>query len=83
MRTFRLKVDVPDAKKGAIFKQTSGSYGYHGGYACITPELLTHGAIRSEYADCDVVEKNPDFFEEVFNVQPEYATKKELAKLKK
>ena len=78
MRTFRLRHPVVDALQGALFQQS----GLGGKYRCITSELLTNSATESVYR-ADTVENNSEWFVEVFKVAPEYATKAELAKLRK
>lgn len=74
-RAFRLKKDVPDAKKGAIFQQqTSGG----NTFSCVTPGLLKHGAYGSSYSRLAIFDKQPTWFEEVYQT---WLTQDELKKL--
>lgn len=70
-RTFKLLKDLPNLKKGALFQEEceDGTQPY---------SLINNVDVRVSYSDRSVVEDQPDFFVEVFKVNPEYMTKEEL-----
>lgn len=77
-RTFKLLKDTPGVKKGALFQEqcTDGTQPYE----LITPEYsksTTDGRKRT-YPDRSLVENQPSWFIEVFQVNPQYMTQAEL-----
>lgn len=80
-RTFRLLKDTHIFKKGALVQEEceDGTQPY----TVITPEFFK-GELEGEMtiAERSLVEEQPQWFVEVFKVNPEYMTKEELDKYK-
>lgn len=77
-RTFKLLKDTPTTKKGAIFQEEcdDGTQPYE----CISGEEFDKGDDHRKIGltDRSLVEDQPDWFVEVFMVEPEYMTAEEL-----
>lgn len=82
MRVFRLLKDSPSYAAGTLYKEST-----YNGKVCYSvptsngkfPALVGSAVICHP----DMVEKQPEWFVEVFQVLPEYATKEEIKALKK
>lgn len=74
-RTFKLLKDTPDCKKGAIFQEEceDGTQPY----VLITSDNSLDTGIY-KYNTRSLVEDAPNWFVEVFKVEPEYMTREEL-----
>lgn len=76
-RTFKLLKDAPSVKRGALFQERcdDGTQPYD----LITDEFKkAPGAGVAGFATRSLVEDQPTWFVEVFQVQPQYMTKEEL-----
>lgn len=75
-RTFKQLKDTPDVKKGALWQEDceDGTQPY----SLITPESYKGEHTIGSYGTRALVEEQPSWFVEVFQVQPQYMTKEEL-----
>lgn len=82
-RTFRLKRELPNLKKGALYQaRVNGEILDNMSFSCITPESYKRQQQGSwNFYGNEVQEKK--FFEEVFRVSPEYLTATELKKYRR
>ena len=78
-RTFKLLKDTPTLKKGALYQEACDDGTQE--YILISPEFYKGSDNPSGcITDRSMVEKNPDWFVEVFKVTPEYMTREEIDK---
>lgn len=79
-RTFKLLKDTVGVRKGALYQEEceDGTQPY----SIITPEFAksTATGTKARYADRALIEEQPQWFVEVFKVEPAYMTKEELEK---
>lgn len=76
-RTFKLLKDTIAIRKGALYQEQcdDGTQPYE----MITPEFNKSDTVtKAIYHDRSLVEDQPQWFTEVFKVQPEYMTQAEL-----
>lgn len=80
-RTFKQLKDTFSVKKGALYQEDceDGTQSY----SLITPEHYKGSdRVKASYRDRTIIEKQPEWFVEVFKVEPEYMTKEELDRYK-
>lgn len=83
-RTFRLKKDSPVYKKGSLYQEACDDGTQD--YVLINREESAKFVLSSVgrvVSSRDSIENNPTWFEEVFQVLPEYATKTEIEQFRK
>lgn len=76
-RTFRQLKETVDSKKGCVWQEACDDGDQE--YAVITPELVKGEDKDITYSDHSLVQDQPEWFVEVFQVEPQYMTTIELA----
>lgn len=75
-RTFRQLKDTIDSKKGCVWQEACDDSDQE--YVVITQDLIKGADMTINYVDRALVEEQPEWFVEVFQVEPQYMTTAEL-----
>lgn len=83
MRTFRLKKESTNLMPGVLYKEEAGNNRY---VRVDDPTLMkfpTPPGVIKTISSREAIENNPEWYEEVFPMLPEYGTKEEIKHIKK
>lgn len=83
MRTFRLKKESTNLMPGALYVEEAGNNRYVRVEDKTFTKFPTPPGVSKTVTSRESIENNPEWYEEVFPMLPEYGTKEEVRRMKK